>query len=128
MATPSRNRDEAGRSWRNGARAGVGSGHYACVRGLVLRPLEPRRESRRPIGVMRCAALFVLVLAAFRDPTGRGFRARVTKVKSTQGIISQLTLGRPVLASATVRKTWADPDVSSAGRVPEALNDPPWGG
>jgi hypothetical protein len=54
------------------------------------------------------------------DPAGRLFRAQVTNVKSSKGIVVQLARGRPVVAGGIVREAWLDRHVQSAGRIPEA--------
>jgi Caspase domain len=52
------------------------------------------------------------------DPAGRLYRARVMPAHSSKEIVKQLEAGRPIVAIASIRDAWINPEVKATGRLP----------
>ena len=52
------------------------------------------------------------------DPPGRHFRAKAIPVRTSEEAITQLRLGRPILAGTMIRDFWLSPEVAASGLIP----------
>jgi hypothetical protein len=57
------------------------------------------------------------------DPHGRRYRVKAVPVRTNRKAISELRLGRPLLAGTSIRNTWLEPAAATSGIIPASSAD-----